>query len=135
MSLNQSSLGSLGLSLGCFAASGLAQEVGTQGSTSGSRGAWTELFSNPVTLLLLLVMVFYILLIVPSYRSNKKTQRELEEKLANLKKNDRVVTSFGVHGVIAGINGETKTVTLRIDENTNAKMTVNRDTIRVVNKD
>jgi hypothetical protein len=37
--------------------------------------------------------------------------------------------------VVAGIHSETKTVTLRIDENTNAKMTVNRETIRVVNKD
>ena len=86
-------------------------------------------------LVLLSALVFYLLLIVPNYRAGRRTQKELEEKLANLKKNDRVVTSFGVHGVVAGINSESKTVTLRIDENTNAKMTVNREAIRVVNKD
>jgi len=55
--------------------------------------------------------------------------------LANLKKNDRVVTSFGVHGVISNISSDSGTVTIRVDENTNAKLTVNRDTIRVVKKD
>ncbi len=155
MSLSKSSLGSLSLLFGCLVASGVAQESeirgniqGLQGQVSqgqvsqgqvsqgqGSQGSWVEVISNPMTLLLLMAMVFYLLLIVPSYRSNKKMQKELEQKLANLKKNDRVVTSFGVHGVVAGIHSESKTVTLRIDENTNAKMTVNRETIRVVNKD
>jgi preprotein translocase YajC subunit len=113
----------------------MAQEGEGPEITSDSRGSWVELFSNPMTLLLVLAMVFYMLLIVPSYRSSKKSQKELEQKLSNLKKNDRVVTSFGVHGVVAGINSDSKTVTLRIDENTNAKMTVNRETIRVINKD
>lgn len=135
MSLSKSSLGSLCLILGCLTASGWAQEVEIRGATPGSQGSWLEIVSNPITLLLLLAMVFYLFLIVPSYRSSKKMEKELEQRLANLKKNDRVVTSFGVHGVVAGIQSETKTVTLRIDENTNAKMTVNRETIRVVNKD
>jgi preprotein translocase subunit YajC len=140
MSLSKSSLGSLCLLFGCLVASGVAQESEirevTQGSRAqGSPASWLEVVSNPVTLLLLMAMVFYLLLIVPSYRSSKKMQKDLDQKLANLKKNDRVVTSFGVHGVVAGIHSETKTVTLRIDENTNAKMTVNRETIRVVNKD
>ncbi len=140
MSLSKSSLGSLCLLFGCLVASGVAQESEIREVTQGSRGqgspaSWLEVVSNPVTLLLLMAMVFYLLLIVPSYRSSKKMQKDLDQKLANLKKNDRVVTSFGVHGVVAGIHSETKTVTLRIDENTNAKMTVNRETIRVVNKD
>jgi preprotein translocase subunit YajC len=92
-------------------------------------------FFNPMNLLLLSALVVYLLLIVPSSRASRKTRKELEEKLANLKKNDRVVTSFGVHGVVAGIHSESNTVTLRIDENTNAKMTVTREAIHVVNKD
>jgi preprotein translocase YajC subunit len=135
MSLSKSSVGSLSLSFGCLAASGVAQEVEVRGTTQSPQASWVEVISNPVTLLLVMAMVFYLLLIVPSYRSSKKMQKELDQKLANLKKNDRVVTSFGVHGVVAGINSDSKTVTLRIDENTNAKMTVNRETIRVVSKD
>jgi preprotein translocase subunit YajC len=55
--------------------------------------------------------------------------------ISNLKKNDRIVTSFGVHGVVVSTQPDAGTVTIRLDENTNAKMTVNRDTIRVVKKD
>ena len=135
MRLSNSSLGSLGLWLGWLATQGIAQEGNSPGTTLSSRGLWTDLFSNPMPLVLLSALVFYLLLIVPNYRAGRRTRKELEEKLANLKKNDRVVTSFGVHGVVAGINSESKTVTLRIDENTNAKMTVNREAIRVVNKD
>lgn len=135
MGLCKSSRWSLGLWLVGLAVSAHAQEGGGSGTAAGSKSFWVELFSNPVTFLLLFMVLFYLLLIVPSYRSSKKTQRELEERLSNLKKNDRVVTTFGVHGVVAGINSESGTVTLRIDENTNAKLTVNRETIRTVKKD
>lgn len=42
--------------------------------------------------------VFYVLLIVPQQRQRKKTR----EMLANLKSGDRVVTSGGIYGTIAG---------------------------------
>jgi preprotein translocase subunit YajC len=135
MGFGNSSRWSLGLWLGCLAVSAHAQEGGATEATAGPQSFWVELFSNPVTFLLLFMVLFYLLLIVPNYRSSKKTQRELEERLSNLKKNDRVVTSFGVHGVVAAINSDSGTVTLRIDENTNAKLTVNRETIRAVKKD
>jgi preprotein translocase subunit YajC len=159
----RSSLGSLLLALGMLAMLGQAQEetvgVPTASATGSesptgvsvtetgkseldqsaapgtSRGFWVDWFSNPVSFLLLSMVVIYLLLIVPGFRANKKTQREQEERLASLKKNDRVVTSFGVHGVVSGIHNESGTVTIRIDENTNAKLTVNRETIRVVRKD
>jgi preprotein translocase subunit YajC len=135
MGFGKSSCWSLGLWLGCLAVSAHAQDGGATGATAGPQSFWVELFSNPVTFLLLFMILFYLLLIVPNYRSSKKTQRELEERLSNLKKNDRVVTTFGVHGVVAAINSDSGTVTLRIDENTNAKLTVNRETIRAVKKD
>jgi preprotein translocase YajC subunit len=135
MCLRKSTLGSLGLWLGWLASQGNAQEGSSPGTATDLRGTAFEMFSNPMTLLLLSALVFYLLLIVPSFRANKKTQRELETMLANLKKNDRVVTTFGVHGVVAGIQNDAKTVTLRIDENSNAKMTVNREAIRVIHKD
>jgi len=92
-------------------------------------------FSSPISFLLLFMVAFYLLIFLPGQRSSKKAQREQEQMLANLKKNDRVVTSFGVHGVISNISSDSGTVTIRVDENTNAKLTVNRDTIRVVKKD
>ena len=82
-----------------------------------------------------MLLVFYVGVLLPSQRSNKRQQRELADLISSLKKNDRVVTSFGVHGVVVSTQSEAGTVTIRLDENSNAKMTVNRDTIRVVKKD
>jgi len=100
-----------------------------------SQEFWLEFFSSPISFLLLFMVAFYLLIFLPGQRSSKKAQRDQEQLLANLKKNDRVVTAFGVHGVISNINSDSGTVTIRVDENTNAKLTVNRDTIRVVKKD
>ena|SRR5579863_5283717 len=47
---------------------------------------------------LLIFVVFYFLLIRPQQQQRKKTQ----EMLANLKTGDRVVTSGGVYGTVAG---------------------------------
>lgn len=105
------------------------------GPSITSQEFWVEFFSNPISYLLLVMLALYLFIILPAQRSNRKAQREQREMLANLKKNDRVVTSFGVHGVISNIQNESGTVTLRIDESTNAKLTVNRETIRVVKKD
>lgn len=106
-----------------------------RGPSITSQEFWMEFFSNPISYLLLVMLALYLFIILPAQRSNRKAQREQREMLANLKKNDRVVTSFGVHGVISNIQNESGTVTLRIDESTNAKLTVNRETIRVVKKD
>ena len=58
----------------------------------------------------------------------QKKQREQQEKAhAELKKNDRVVTHGGIHGVV--VQTQDGLVTLRIDENSGARMTVNRDSI------
>lgn len=96
---------------------------------------WEEILSNPLWLMMAMFLVFYVGVLLPSQRSNKRQRLELAELISNLKKNDRVVTSFGVHGVVVSTQSEVGTVTIRLDENSNAKMTVNRDTIRVVKKD
>ncbi|MEI8213812.1 MAG: preprotein translocase subunit YajC [Planctomycetota bacterium] len=119
-----------------------ASETVPSGTASAGRGAsitsqefWMQFFSNPISYLLLVMLALYLLIILPAQRTTRKTQREQKEMLTSLKKNDRVVTSFGVHGVISNIQTEAGTVTLRIDESTNAKLTVNRESIRVVKKD
>ncbi|MFM7976244.1 MAG: preprotein translocase subunit YajC, partial [Pirellula sp.] len=91
--------------------------------------------SNPLWLMMAMFLVFYVGVLLPSQRSTRRQQKEHAELIANLKKNDRVVTSFGVHGVVVSTQPDTGTVTIRLDESSNAKMTVNRDTIRVVKKD
>ncbi len=94
-----------------------------------------EILGNPLLVASIMFAVLYLGVLLPAQRSTKRAQREQEEQLANLKKNDRVVTSFGVHGVVVSTQPDAKTVTIRIDESSNAKLTLNRDTIRVVKKD
>lgn len=94
-----------------------------------------EILANPLLVASIMFAVLYLGVLLPAQRSTKRAQREQEEQVANLKKNDRVVTSFGVHGVVVSTTPDAGTVTIRIDESSNAKLTVNRDTIRVVKKD
>ena len=49
--------------------------------------------------LLLIVAVFYMLVIRPQ----QKRQRQLQETIASLKVNDRVITTGGIIGVIAAV--------------------------------
>jgi preprotein translocase subunit YajC len=50
--------------------------------------------------------IFYFLLIRPQ----TKRQREHEEMLKKLEKGDRVVTSGGLHGVVAGVTDDVLTL-------------------------
>ena len=91
-----------------------------------------ELFSNPLNYLLLLIVCVYVYLLFLRPNAGRKESREQMEKLKNLKKNDRVVTTAGIHGIVSNINSEAGTITLRVDENTNTKLTIDRLSIRTV---
>jgi preprotein translocase subunit YajC len=64
----------------------------------------------------LIFIIFYFLLIRPQ----KKSQKEHQEMLGTLKKNDEVVTSGGIYGTIVNIQNDI--ITLRIDDNTRIKI-------------
>jgi preprotein translocase subunit YajC len=61
-------------------------------------------------------VIFYFMLIMPQ----RKQQKEHQKMIANLKKNDDVVTSSGIHGTI--VNVKDTTVILRVDENVKIEM-------------
>jgi len=70
--------------------------------------------------LIAIAAVAYLLLFRPE-RERMKKQQAL---LAAIKKNDRVVTSSGIYGTVASVDREADRVTLKIDEASNAKITV-----------
>jgi preprotein translocase subunit YajC len=113
-----------------------ADSVGAEGSSTAikqtGKTSFLEAFlNNPLNLILVLFVAFYVfLLFVP--KANRKEQKVLQERLSNLKKNDRVVLSSGIHGIVANVNTDAGTVTVRVDEGTNAKLTVDRASIRSV---
>lgn len=85
----------------------------------------TQIIGNPLNLILISGILFLLLVMRPQ----QQQMREHQKALQGLKKNDRIVTSGGIHAtVVAAQSGET-TVTLRIDDSSGARMTVNRDAI------
>ena len=69
--------------------------------------------------------LFYFIVIAPERR--KKSEEA--KMMASLKKNDRVVTIGGLHGVVAAISEGSDVVTLKIDESGNTRVKVNRSAI------
>jgi len=107
------------------AAQGDAAPVAAPGEVSLIR----TFFENPINLLMLAVMLFFFIVIWPQQRQSKAAALAHSKSLAAMKKNDRVITSGGIHGVIIQANSDEPVVTIRVDENTGARMTVNRDAI------
>ncbi|QDU88119.1 preprotein translocase subunit YajC [Pirellulimonas nuda] len=86
-------------------------------------------FAMPAVTIALLA---YFLLFQPQ---RMKDQR-LRQLVDNLKENDHVITSGGLHGVVTAVQREQGRVTLRIDETTGAKVRVDLWAIsRVADKD
>ncbi len=84
---------------------------------------------NPIVSLMpiiLIFIVFYFLLIRPQ----QKKERERQNMLSQLKKNDEVITSCGIHGTI--VNLKDTTVTLKVDEN--VKMEIEKSAIACIKK-
>ncbi len=71
-----------------------------------------------------IMAIFYFLVIAPQRKRQKETQKMLE----NLKKNDEVVTSSGIHGTV--VNIKDKIVVVRVDEN--CRIEFDRDAIVTV---
>ena len=61
-------------------------------------------------------LIFYFMIIRPQ----QKRSKEREKMLSNIEKGDKIVTSGGMHGIIAGI--DEKTVLLQISDNVKVKV-------------
>ena len=61
-------------------------------------------------------LIFYFMIIRPQ----QKRAKERNKMLSNLEKGDKVVTSGGLHGIIAGI--DEKTVLLQVSDSVKVKL-------------
>jgi preprotein translocase subunit YajC len=77
--------------------------------------------------LIVIFALFYFLLILPERRREKRAREDLFSKL---KKNDKVITNAGIIAVVATIKDDE--VTLRIDETSNARLTVRKSSIAAI---
>ena len=74
--------------------------------------------------LIIMLVVYWVFLIRPQ----SKKRKELQQKLSNLQKGDRVVTIGGVHGKIVSVKD--KVVVLRVDDR--AEITFDKNAISTV---
>jgi preprotein translocase subunit YajC len=66
--------------------------------------------------LVFIMVIFYVLLILPAQRRQKK----VNQMLAALQSGDKVITNGGIYGTIVGLDGDT--VQLRIAEQVKIKI-------------
>ena len=95
-----------------------------QDSGAGADAEAPGLFSF-LPLLFGIVCIYYLTMVVPE----RKKKVEEASLMRALKKNDRVVTIGGIHGIVASIGEADEPITLKIDEGGNARMKVNRSAI------
>jgi preprotein translocase subunit YajC len=92
-------------------------EEGAKGGAAGGDPFQQFSFLIP---LVLVFLVFYFLIMRPQRREQTKHQA----MLAEIKKNDRVITSGGIFGVVTNVNREANEITIKVDETTNTKLRV-----------
>ena len=83
-----------------------------------------QFLSNPMWLACGALVFFYLIVMMPE----KRRKADEAAKLSGIKKNDRIVTIGGIHGVVASI-GDADTITIRLDENGTARMKIDRKAV------
>ena len=78
----------------------------------------------------LIFLIFYFLLIRPQ----SKRQRELEQAVKAIEKNDNVVTAGGLHGKVVGIADDVLTVEIAALKGERVRVKVSRAKIESVQK-
>lgn len=73
----------------------------------------------PMLTMALIVAAFFFLIVLPAQRKEKKQRQEL---MAGLKKNDEVLTSSGIVGIVQSIRPDDDEVKLKIDDNCTVRM-------------
>jgi len=92
-------------------------------------GAPAQASGSPLLSLMPIVVIFiifYFLLIKPQ----KKAQADHKKMVSELKKNDEVITSGGIHGTI--VNVKDNSIVLRIDDN--VKIEVQKNAVGTLKK-
>jgi preprotein translocase subunit YajC len=63
---------------------------------------------------------------------DRKEKKRREELLGTLKKNDQIITIGGIFGTVVSVSEDKSAVTVRVDDNTSAKIKIRLDAIREV---
>jgi preprotein translocase subunit YajC len=107
----------------------LADTAAPADSPGDSGGATAPNSGGTFQMLIMFGLIFGVmyLFVVKPQRSKENEEKQMLEKL---KKNDHVVTKGGMHGVVMNVKDDT--VTLKIDEQQNVKVTFQKNAIATI---
>jgi preprotein translocase subunit YajC len=83
----------------------------------------------PPLMQLLPFVLIGLVMVVMMGRSSTRQRREQQNLLAKIKKNDKVITSAGIIGVVVAVKENEDEVTLRVDDTSNSRIRVLKSTI------
>jgi preprotein translocase subunit YajC len=109
---------------GFFISNAYAMAANPQAGQAAQEVPW---YANPFTMMILIFVIFYFFLIYPQRKEQKKHQ----ERLNNLKTGDKVITSGGIHGIVA--NASDDPIKVKIADN--VKIEVSRSAIVSIKSD
>jgi preprotein translocase subunit YajC len=96
----------------------LAQEAAPAGGQAPGGGQPSSILENPFFLVMPLLLVFYFIVLRPQQRE----QRARDALLKAIKKNDKVLTTGGIFGVVTNVESDSGLVTVRVDEKNDTKI-------------
>ncbi len=83
-----------------------------------------QFLNSPFLLLGGLMVLFWVIVMVPE----RRRKADESNRLNAIKKNDRIVTIGGIHGVVASI-ADAETIVIRLTENENSRMKIDRKAV------
>jgi len=90
---------------------------------------WAQFFANPLFMLVLLMLVFYLFM----FRSKRKQEKIRSNMLNQLKKGDRIQTIGGILGTV--VEARETDVLVKVDESANVKIRFARSAIHRVTEE
>ena len=102
-----------------------APPAGTDPNAPPAGGGW---LSSPLIPIAVIIVLFYFMVI----RKQMKEQKQRDLLLKAIKKNDHVVTTSGIYGIVGKV--DEKEVMLVIDEKRDVRMRIQRSAIVGVEK-
>jgi preprotein translocase subunit YajC len=93
-----------------------------EAAADANKGEPSGILSSPLPMFLMIGVVAYFLLYLPS----RKEKQQRQALLSALKKNDKIITNGGIIGVVANLREGTEEVTIKSDE---AKFLILRSSI------
>jgi preprotein translocase subunit YajC len=105
----------------------------TQPAKEGE-GAPQQAPPNPLGTFLVPLVLMFVVMYFLMLRPQRKQQKEREAMLANLKKNDHVVTASGLYGIVKQVRPEDTDLVLCIDEDKDVRVKVAKSAIAALVK-